>query len=161
MSTDRVKMKLHLSKQTIGEQLSYRSLSKNDIELLGKLMLDAYRGTVDVEGDETLDAITEIRDTFTGAYGPVLKSCSFVIEKNGQALSAIIITNWDGTPQPLLTFTMTHPTAKNQGMSSFLIKKSVNALLEQGYTDLYLFVTANNLPARHVYEKLGFEVIEE
>ncbi len=162
MIDERVKMKLHLVEQVESGNWSYRPLSENDAVILAQLMLDAYRGTVDTNGTETLsDALKEVSATLAGTYGPVITSCSFLVERDEKALSAIIITAWTGTPQPFLAFTMTHPAAKNQGLSSFLIKKSINALLKQGYTDLYLFVTATNSPARHLYEKLGFEIVSQ
>jgi len=80
-----------------------------------------------------------------------------VIEEHGQALACTIVTLWH--EQPLLAYVMTHPTAQNQGMGRCLIQKSIESLLAQGYQELSLFVTKGNLPAQHLYEKLGFQTM--
>ena len=56
---------------------------------------------------------------------------------------------------------MTHPDAQGKGMATFLLKKSINALLTLGEKELVLFVTVGNDAAQHIYQKLGFQVEEE
>ena len=58
--------------------------------------------------------------------------------------------------KPLLSFSMTHPSLKNQGYSTKLIKHSINSLINNRYDELYLVVTEGNDPAQHLYYKLGF-----
>jgi ribosomal protein S18 acetylase RimI-like enzyme len=55
---------------------------------------------------------------------------------------------------------MTNPRFKNHGMAGFLLKKSINSLLEERSTELYLVVTKGNDSAQHLYEKLGFQEIK-
>lgn len=92
-----------------------------------------------------------------GEHGPLLPSCSFLIEERGRALSATLISEWDGAP--LVAFVMTHPDAKNTGMGTYLIQRSANALVAAGWNEMFLFVTEGNAPAQHVYEKLGFVIV--
>jgi ribosomal protein S18 acetylase RimI-like enzyme len=155
----RVKMKLLLKEQEFKRSWECRNISVRDIRCLGILMLESYRGTIDYEGETEEDAISEIRETINGKYGPLLEECSFVIEDE-QALSACIITWSEKEKLPLLAFSMTHPDFKNQGMATFLLKKSINALLAEGYKKLYLVVTEGNLEAQHLYEKMGFHLFE-
>jgi ribosomal protein S18 acetylase RimI-like enzyme len=41
-------------------------------------------------------------------------------------------------------------------MACFLVKRSINALFNQGYDRLTLLVTEKNIPALRLYEGLGF-----
>lgn len=165
MSTSRLKMKLTLRKQDFQKYWSYRNIETRDINSLAILMLEAYRNTIYYTGETLEDAISEVQGTFDGKYGSILEKCSFVIENNEQILSTTIITWWQENENvshiPLLAFSLTHPSYKNQGMATFLIKKSINALLAQGYTELYLFVTEGHASAQHLYEKIGFQVIDD
>ncbi|GHO62118.1 hypothetical protein KSC_010100 [Ktedonobacter sp. SOSP1-52] len=56
---------------------------------------------------------------------------------------------------------MTQPDAKGKGIATFLLKKSINALLTQSEKELVLFVTVGNDAAQHIYQKLGFQIEEE
>jgi len=153
-------MKLLLKEQEFEESWSYRNISDKDIRSLGILMWESYQGTIDYEGETLEDAILEIHETINGKYGPLLERCSFFIEENGQALSACLMTWSEEMKLPLLAFSMTHPDFKNQGMGTFLLKKGINALLIQGHKELYLVVTEGNIAARHLYEKIGFQIFE-
>lgn len=159
MARTRFKMKLDLTSQPVEQRRDCRAISTGWLVALSQLMLDAYRGTID-DNEETLeDAIKMTQDTFAGGIGPFLKDCSWLIERDGKVLACTLLTLWRG--EPLLAEVLTDPSAQNQGLGAFLIKKSINALLARGYSDLTLFVTKGNLPAQHLYEKLGFQVIEE
>ncbi|MCK4304359.1 MAG: GNAT family N-acetyltransferase [Candidatus Eisenbacteria sp.] len=54
---------------------------------------------------------------------------------------------------------MTRPEFQNRGLATFLIKESINALLDQGHAALYLVVTEGKVAAQHLYEKVGFHKI--
>ncbi len=84
-----------------------------------------------------------------------------MVERDGKAISVSIITWFDKVKNPLLAFLMTHPEYKNHGFGTYLLKKSINALLDDGYYELYLVVTDGNKPAEHLFKKMGFQKIEE
>lgn len=155
MSLERLKMKLLLTEQQLEGAWTCRNLARDDIPALARLTLDAYKDTIDDEGETLEDALKAMHDTFAGTSGALLETCSFVIEEWGEPLACTMVTWW--REQPLLAYVMTHPTAKNRGMGRFLIQKSINALLAQGHRELSLFVTRGNLPAEHLYERLGFQ----
>ena len=158
-------MRNRLTQQPIVGSWDTRAITRHDAALLGALMYDAYHDTIDDEGETQAEAVAEIDGTFNGKYGPLLDSCSLLVEEDGRALGATIITDWadehTGKKQPLLAFLMTHPDASGQGLGTFLLSKSINALLAQGESELVLFVTVGNSAAQHIYQKLGFEVEEE
>ena len=158
-------MRHTLTEHPVAETWSARPISSQDGLLLGVLMYEAYHDTIDDEGETSDEAQAEIASILTGKHGPLLEPCSFVVEEGGRALGATIITNWTdertGKRQPLLAFLMVHPDAAGQGMGTFLLSKSINALLAQGERELVLFVTVGNSAAQRIYQKLGFEVVEE
>jgi hypothetical protein len=47
---------------------------QSDDEALAALMMRAYIGTIDYEGEDETDALVEVRDTFSGGKGPFLWS---------------------------------------------------------------------------------------
>lgn len=158
-------MRNSLIKQPVTATWNARAISQRDGEVLGALMYDAYHDTIDDEGETPREAQTEIEATLNGKYGPFLGACSFMIEEQGRALGASIITDWTdertGKRQPLLAFLMTAPEAMGRGMATYLLSKSINALLAAGERELVLFVTVDNEAAVHIYQKLGFAVEEE
>ncbi|UCE36447.1 MAG: GNAT family N-acetyltransferase [Thermoplasmata archaeon] len=155
--SNRIRMCLALKKQEISETWNARNISKEDIRILGSLMLNAYKGTIDYDGESIEDAISEIKATLNGKYGPFMEKCSFLMEESQKGISAIIVTWFDELKKPLLAFSMTHQEYKNQGFGTYLLKKSINALLDEDYHELYLVVTDGNMPALHLYEKMGFQ----
>jgi pimeloyl-ACP methyl ester carboxylesterase len=157
MAHPRLKMRLALAEQALQGAWACRPVCEDDAPALARLMLDAYRGTIDDEGETLDDALAAMQETFAGAYGPLLPLCSFLIEEWGEPLACTLVTCWQG--QPLLAFVMTHPVLKNYGVGRFLIQKSINALLAHRYQELSLFVTSGNLPAQRLYERLGFQTM--
>ena len=159
MAKSRQGMRLRLAPQQLDTSWPCRPIAADDIPALGALMLAAYQGTVDYEGETLDDAIGAARSMLAGRYGPFLERCSFVAEQAGQAAGACIITLWND--RPLVCDIMVHPALKNQGLGTFLLKRSARALFEQGYGELVLYVTVGNDNAQHVYEKLGFQIEEQ
>ena len=158
MTKQRLQMRLQLSEQSFDTTWPCRAIVRGDAPALGALMLAAYQGTIDYAGETLEEAITAVQEMLGGRYGLLLDYCSFVLEQAGQPIGASIITFWKSTP--LVCDIMVHPAHKNKGLGTFLLKQSANALFEQGYRDLVLYVTVGNDNAQHVYEKLGFKVEE-
>ena len=158
-------MRNRLTQLPINGPWNARAITGRDAALLGALMYDAYHDTIDDEGETPAEAVAEIEGTLNGKYGPLLETSSLLVEEQGRALGATIITDWTdertGHRQPLLAFLMTHPDASGQGVGTFLLSASINALLARGESELVLFVTVGNSAAQHIYQKLGFEVEEE
>ncbi len=155
----RYHMHLALQQQAVEERWHVRPVTATDTPALAGLMFDAYLDTIDYEGETLEDALTEIKNVFAGEDGPLLDSCSLVIEQDGQAVACALVTLWRKTGRPLVSEVFVHPTVKNKGMGRYLLQKSINALLALGHDDLALYVTEGNLPAQHLYESLGFQVV--
>lgn len=156
MTRTRLEMKLTLCPQPSRGNWPARSLQPDDAPALATLMLDAYRGTVDDEGETAAEALAEVNAMLDGKYGPWLADASFVVELDGRLVAACVITLWQETP--LVTQLFTHPDYTNRGLGKFLLTRSINALCAQGYQELVLYVTSGNASAQHVYATLGFTV---
>lgn len=141
------------------QDFRYRSLLLEDATSLGRLMFEAYSGTVDDEGECLEDAIDEANGTLGGKYGEMIWGSSFVIDDGQDLLSACVVTLFEH--EPLLAFSVTHPCFQRQGMAEFLIKAASINLLSLGYTKLNLYVTLANTPALSLYKKLRFIPVSE
>lgn len=154
-------MKIKLRRLPLRGGWLFRPITEGDLEALGTLMLEAYRGTIDYEGETLEDAKKEVWTVLSGGYGACLKDCSYVIEAEDEILSATMVVLSDEMDRPLLAFSMTHPEHKRKGMAEFLLKASINWLFDAGYEELLLVVTEGNAGAIRLYEKLGFRRAEE
>jgi len=125
-----------------------------DQEALAELMLDAYKGTVDYEGESLEDAREEIGNIAAGKYGTFLKDHSFLSWEEGILASATLVTLFE--EKPLLAIGMTRSEFKRRGHAKELITASAISLQKAGYKSLDLWVTDTNEPAVNLYRKLGF-----
>jgi ribosomal protein S18 acetylase RimI-like enzyme len=151
-------MRLALAEQEVIGPWHARTIVSADAPPVGELMLAAYRGTADDEGETEADAIAEVERTLGGEFGRLLPDCSFVVEDHGRVVAASMITQLGS--YPVLTYVVVHPAWKRRGIGTFLIAAGGNALLSAGHSTLDLFVTEANEPAVLLYRKLGFEVID-
>ncbi|MEE2907998.1 MAG: GNAT family N-acetyltransferase [Planctomycetota bacterium] len=159
MSTSRMRMRLDLTHQAVDSTPSMRPPCPDDVESLAELMLAAYAGGSDVDGDETIeDARGEIQKTFDGRYGAFMPELSSLVMDERRIVAATLITFFD--EHPLVSFTMTHPDWKRRGLGRATICRSINLLLESNWQTLDLVVTRENDPAVNLYKKMGFCEIE-
>jgi ribosomal protein S18 acetylase RimI-like enzyme len=155
-SSNRALMRLVLAACTAQYGEFVRPPVKDDIPALGRLMYQAYLGTVDYEGETEEDAIAELNKTWEGGYGEFNQSSSRVYEREGQLLSARLVNTWRG--KPFIVYCFTHPSTKNQGLATVCMQSAIAALASRGESEVRLIVTLENLPAVQLYRRLGFEV---
>jgi ribosomal protein S18 acetylase RimI-like enzyme len=154
----RLRMRLTLVERALSGPWGLRAVEPSDGAALGALMLPAYRGTVDDEGETEADAVGEVERAMEGEYGPFLWDCSFVAEHEDRPVGASMVTLFESSP--FLAYVVVHPDVKRRGIGSHLIAASGNALLAAGYEELDLIVTEANGPAGNLYRKLGFRVVD-
>jgi predicted GNAT family acetyltransferase len=124
-------------------------------ELLAQLMLAAYRGGADDEGETIAEALQEVDHVLVSAERPFMPEASFVIEIDAILASASLVSLFRGAP--LIAHIMTHPSYKRRGLGAAALLSSAHALREQGWNLLSLYVTDSNTPALALYRKLGFK----
>ena len=131
-----------------------RHPNAGDAETFGALLLDAYHGTVDYEGEDLTDSIKAAKSFMGGEdFTPLWDACFALM--GGERMKAISFIA-DFEDMPLLVVTATEKAAKRTGLASQLIELSLDALHRQGKPALRLWVTCANTPAVKAYEKLGF-----
>ena len=135
--------------------LALRAPSEGDLEELAGIMLDAYRGTIDADGDETPEvARDEVAGYFAGRSGaPHLEHSRVAIDR-GRIVSAVLVSEFEGTP--LIAYVFTAADHKGRGLADALTRAAMRALAGAGRERVHLWVTAGNTPAERIYERLGF-----
>jgi ribosomal protein S18 acetylase RimI-like enzyme len=151
-------MRLSLAEQALSGSRRARAIGPDDVHGLGALMLAAYRGSVDDEGESEADAVAEVERTIGGGYGPLLGDASFMVEEGDRIVGASMTTLFES--DPFLTYLVVDPEMQRRGIGTFLVAASGNALLSAEYARLDLFVTESNEPAVNLYRKLGFRVVD-
>jgi GNAT superfamily N-acetyltransferase len=151
----RYAMQLDLRSQLAQPAHAARNPLLTEREPLARLMLAAYRGGADDEGETITEALQEVDNVLVSADRPFIPEASFVIEVDAALASASLVSLFRGAP--LITHVMTLPSYKRRGLGVSALLSSANALRAQGWSSLNLYVTDNNEPALALYRKLGFE----
>lgn len=147
-----------LTTPTAPPSVTIRPLLLEDIPELSALMVAAYRGEVDDEGETEDDALTELSATFAGKYGEFLAQSSLGLWRAEGLVSAVVATVYHETP--LFAFCMTTSAFKRRGYCRLLMRRSLKAMRDDGWERVHLYVTAANTPAVSLYRQLGFKRIE-
>ena len=145
---------------TTAQQPSLRPLATIDgwtADVLAPLLLAAYRGSVDDEGEDLEGATGEVERTLTGVYGPLISEASFVAVDGDRPVGAVLVTLWE--ERPLVAHVIVDPAVKRSGLGTELMNAAANALAAAGRTELDLFVTEANEPAVRLYRSLGFRTL--
>ena len=132
--------------------LPTRHPTADDSEALAVLMLDAYQGTIDADGSETLDvARDEVRGYLAG--DPLLEH-SFVALNAEGPVAAVLVGRHEGIP--LIGYVMTSASHKGRGLATALTVLALASLHAAGERRAHLWVTRGNTHAERIYERLGF-----
>lgn len=161
MQPERLKYYLDLSVgipvKGLPSGLSLESLAECPVsaELLGELLYYADQGTIDYEGETLAEAITEIRGTLEGKYGPLLQQGSYVLKANGQIKSAVLMVNYEN--MPLVAHIFTAPEVKGRGFAKAVLARGVIGLREAGCSNVMAVITEGNVPSEKVHLSVGFK----
>lgn len=144
-------------------ELAYQPIEINQKTDLANLMLAAYRGTTDDEGGSRPDARDELTEFFSGQYGTPLLADSSVLtdQKSQQMISAICITQWSKTQQPLISYIMTHPEWKRKHLAKYLLENTIHDLSQQSWTHIDAVITEGNTASERLFHAAGFRKINE
>lgn len=125
-----------------------------DAEAFGALLLDAYHGTADYEGEDLAASIEAARSFMSGEdFTPLWDAC-FAQMDDERMMAVSFVADFED--MPLLVVTATEKAVKRTGLASQLIELSLDALHHMGKPTLRLWVTCSNTPAVKAYRKLGF-----
>lgn len=156
---NRFLMKCDLSSWNNTNVSGVRKISSSDACELGRVMYEAYQGTIDYSGETIDEATMEVEETLKGKYGNIIEDACLLTEENGQIASAVIFNWFEEKQLPLLTFSMTRASSKGKGHAKNLLQASLSVLNKAGHSECCLFVTEGNEPAISIYKSLGFKVV--
>ncbi|MBK6472845.1 MAG: GNAT family N-acetyltransferase [Betaproteobacteria bacterium] len=131
-----------------------RAPTSGDADALGALLLEAYRGTVDDDGETLVEACRLARALFAGLSGVPMWAVSEVTEREGRLVSATIVTLWQDTP--LVAQLVTAPDWQRRGLARAGLQRAMNRMAAGDEAVVRLVVTQGNAPAEALYESLGF-----
>lgn len=101
------------------------------------------------------DARQGFRDLFGGAFGPLIPGASTAVESDGALVGATMVNDRNG---PLITEVLTDPAWRRRGVATTALLVTLRALRSAGAPTPRLNVTAVNVRARALYERLGFRI---
>ena len=128
-----------------------RAVTNSDVDGLAHLMLNAYRGTIDYEGEGLDEAVAEVR-SFLDGEAPILDS-SLVIDEGGALLSGILVLMLDGSP--FIGSIMTAPEHKRRGLARTVCAASLGNLAADGHDRVVFYITDGNLASEGLFRSLG------
>lgn len=151
-------VRLHLSRPTSGPSSIGRFEPVGSPESLAPLMLAAYRGTPDDEGETLEDTVEVLRHTMAGGWGPWLPDASFVALDDDGPVGAALTALEDG--RPFIAFLFTRPDRTRRGVATDLVARVCEAVRATGEEELALWVSTDNEAAVRLYAGLGFTPVQ-
>lgn len=152
--------KIGRENKLIQEVKSFTTSGKNETERrkrLARHLLYSFKGTIDDEDETITEWLAEVKASFEGKYGPLLKAHSFYIEENKQIVGSAIVSLFRGIP--LIIYVAVDPEKRGQGLSKKLLQQMLYSFEESEYHEVFLVVTPGNFPAERLYKKFGFEAV--
>jgi hypothetical protein len=151
-------LKLPAGAATYAPDSTYRRPTIDDHESLASLMLDAYTGTIDYDGETIDDARQEIGRYFAGK--PLLE-CSNLCFDQGILVSACLIGIYDDPLTPLVGYIMTRGAFKRTGLAQRLLEASLGDLVRAGHKQVGAWITEGNKPSERLHLGLNFEPLHQ
>ena len=142
------------SQREVPEDLEVRTPTLEDRMALADLMMSAYVGTIDYDGETHDQAVEEVDGALTDE---ALLLESRVAERDGTIHSAVLASLVDG--DAFIGYLMTRADDKNTGLASALLDQSIEAIWAAGYDRVRCFITEGNRPSENIFTRAGFEVV--
>ncbi len=156
MTIQKIKMCYDLTQQHNEALYVTHPIQLEDLHELGQAMLDAFTDTIDYKGESLEDLIDELGSVIDGEFGPFINEASFAIKEAGMVIGTIMINIYKG--EPLVSEIFTRKANTGKGVAAFLLRKSIQSLLDHGHERLVLYVHPSNIGAISLYRKIGFSV---
>ncbi|MCP4966037.1 MAG: GNAT family N-acetyltransferase [bacterium] len=127
-----------------------RKLRPADRDALAQLMLDAYVGTIDYEGETLAEAIEEVDDWLRGS--PMLVD-SYGAVIGERMVSAVLIQALEDLP--LVAYVVTDPDHKRAGLGRAVLEVALGSLRAAGYKRVVLYITKGNIASERLFAAVG------
>lgn len=143
-----------LSGRILPPSYEVRPVTGDDRLELADLMMDAYMGTIDYDGETPEQAVEEI-DGYLKTEAHLEVSRAAV--SGGVIQTAVLMSRIAGAP--LVGYVMTRAAVKGQGLASALLDIATEAVWANGASEISAFITEGNLSSEAIFHKAGYEVI--
>ena len=144
----------HASGRSLPSSYEVRPVGADDRQELAALMMDAYPGTIDYDGETLEQAVEEIDGYLkTEAYLEVSRAAV----SGGVIQAAVLMSRIAGVP--LVGYVMTRAAVKGQGLASALLDIATEAVWANGASEISAYITEGNLPSEAIFRKAGYELI--
>lgn len=135
---------------TAPADVTVRSVTVEDWPELADLMLDAYTGTIDYDGEDLDDAMAEVGSFLEG--DPWLTH-SRVAQVDDGIASAVLVSGIEG--EPFIGYVMTRAAHKRRGLGRLLVSSAMSSLAGAGHTRVAFYITDGNTASERLFGGLG------
>ncbi len=137
--------------------LKLRRPAREESAALGALLLDAYRGTLDDEGDDLAAAVAEAEGYFAGKHGRAMPEASVVAWRGQTPVGACLVGWWAAHACPFIVEVAVRSDAKGRGVGRLVLGEAVRRLGRAGETEVRAVITEGNDPSKGLFRACGFE----
>ena len=103
--------------------------------------------------------VAEILAKFVREFDPARERC-WIAEKDGKVIGSVFIVRQDETTAKLRLLYV-DPCARGLGIGSRLVDECLRFSRQVGYTKMVLWTNSILTDARRIYDKAGFQLVEE
>ncbi|MDO8051381.1 helix-turn-helix domain-containing GNAT family N-acetyltransferase [Janthinobacterium sp. SUN211] len=103
--------------------------------------------------------VADILAKFVREFDPARERC-WIAEKDGKVIGSVIIVRQDDTTAKLRLLYV-DPSARGLGIGSRLVDECLRFSRKVGYTKMVLWTNSILTDARRIYDKAGFQLVEE
>lgn len=135
---------------TAQHRIFVRLLDAADRSVLPPLLLAAYRGTIDDDGEDLDDAVEAIDRIIDRA----IPSLAFVAEVGEQVAGFSFVIELDGIHY--IDPVVVAPESKRTGVGAAAVRRCLDALAEVGVTEVGATITDGNVASETLFRRLGF-----
>ena len=137
--------------------LPLRAPQTSDTDAMAELMLEAYRGTIDYEGETLDEAVAEVKAYLAGARGgrPLMEVSRLAFDGE-RLVGGCLAAEWHERQTALISYVMTHSEWKRRGVGRQVLRAVLTALCAQDYHRVHAFITEGNLASEHLFGRMGF-----
>jgi RimJ/RimL family protein N-acetyltransferase len=141
-------------------QLQLRAAQPGDIDALAELMIEAYLGTVDYDGETVAEARDEVQAYLDGERGgPPLLAESRLALAGRLLVGACLAAEWRERRLPLIAYVMTRAGWKRCGVGKRVLQATLQALFQAGHREVRAVITEGNTPSEVLLGGMGFEEV--
>ena len=139
-----------------------RAVSSGDVVNLAELMLDAYRDTIDYEGEGIAEAVAEVDSYFArAAKAPAVSEHSLVLVFRDSITCACLLEFCPRRSVPFVGYVICHSAHKRQGLATFALHQTIGRLKRAGCSELRTIITEDNFPSEALFARAGFLRVDQ